>query len=298
METDTIIYLLDHYSVTPHLENGEMFDGTQIVVKAISSKDYVSAYKMRSFIKDPDTVLMAIAQNCPSEVSVFTATRQDAVWVVKEIVSRLPPENKLKPTYGAALQMQNELKWFKAVERFVSPLNVIQKNSFGETPQMVFTKEHKKLAIEGEKWMKETAQSYTIIAALITTIMFAAAITVPRGNKQDNGLPMFTNNNIFILFAILDGISFVTSAASLMMFMSILTHRFYEQDFFYILPTKLERGVGMLLISTVTMVFAFSVAFSLVYFHQIKWLIVLISLLLYPAFSWFFWKFEAVSYMA
>ncbi|KAL8239939.1 hypothetical protein R6Q59_016506 [Mikania micrantha] len=72
METDTIIYLLDHYSVTPHLENGELFDGTQIVVKAISSKDYVSAYKMRSFIKDPDTVLMAIAQNCPSEVSVFT----------------------------------------------------------------------------------------------------------------------------------------------------------------------------------------------------------------------------------
>ncbi|KAL8239934.1 hypothetical protein R6Q59_016501 [Mikania micrantha] len=211
------------------------------------------------------------------------------------LAARLAPENKIKHAYGPALQMQQELQWFKEVERFVSPLNVNQKNSFGETPQMVFTKEHKKLAIEGEKWMKETAQSYTIIAALITTIMFAATITVPGGNKQDNGLPMFTNNNIFILFAILDGISFVTSAASLMMFMSILTHRFYEQDFFYILPTKLERGVGMLLISTVTMVFAFSVAFSLVYFHQIKWLIVLISLLLYPAFSWFFWKFEAVS---
>ncbi|KAL8209306.1 hypothetical protein R6Q57_006038 [Mikania cordata] len=370
METDTFSYLLDYYLVTPDLENGELIDGTGIVVNAISSKDYVSAYKMRSFIKDPDTVLMAIAQNFPPKVPstlaeqkyfllcsperlellflscserkritenyphakllvhftcdlirtsttmyttytnvIFEATRQDAVKVVKEIVSRFPnaistinedghdiiqlavinrsgkvyrllyrmsklkntnttikfpfknnllhmaarlaPENKIKPTYGPALQMRLELQWFKEVERFVSPLNVNQKNSFGETPQMVFTKEHKKLAIEGEKWMKETAQSYTIIAALITTIMFAAAITVPGGNKQDNGIPMFTNDSNFKLFAILNGLSFVTSAASLMLFMSILTHRFYEQDFFSVLPFKLMCGVCLLSISTV-----------------------------------------------
>ncbi|KAL8239935.1 hypothetical protein R6Q59_016502 [Mikania micrantha] len=67
MQTDTSIYLFDHYSVTPDLENGEMFDGTKIVVNAISSKDYVLAYKMRSFIKDHDTVLMAIAQNFPAK---------------------------------------------------------------------------------------------------------------------------------------------------------------------------------------------------------------------------------------
>ncbi|KAD6454941.1 hypothetical protein E3N88_09647 [Mikania micrantha] len=341
MQTDTSIYLFDHYSVTPDLENGEMFDGTQIVVNTISSKDYDLAYKMRRFIKDPDIVLMAIAQNFPPEVPdfadvlrntlqayknakllvhftcdlirtsttmyttytnvLFEATRQDAVEVVKEIVSRLPnaigtinedghdiiqlavinhsskvyrllyrmsklkitnttiefpfknnllhlaarlaPENKIKHAYGPALQMQLELQWFKEVERFVSPLNVNQKNSFGETPQMVFTNEHKKLRIEGEKWLKETAQSYTIIAALITTIMFAAAITVPGGNKQDSGIPMFTNVNNFTLFAILDGISFVTSATSLIMFLSILTDRFYEQDFLFILPLKLAIGV-------------------------------------------------------
>ncbi|KAK1418632.1 hypothetical protein QVD17_27777 [Tagetes erecta] len=68
----------------------------------------------------------------------------------------------------------------KEVERFVCTLNIIQKNSFGETPQIVFTKEHKELVIEGEKWMKETAQSYTITATLITTIVFAAACRTCR----------------------------------------------------------------------------------------------------------------------
>ncbi|KAD6454880.1 hypothetical protein E3N88_09586 [Mikania micrantha] len=341
MQAHTSIYLLDHYSVTSDLENGEMFDGTEIVVNIISSKDYVLAYKMRRYIKDLDIVLMAIAQNFPPEVPdladvlrntlqayknakllvhftcdlirtsttmyttytnvIFEATRQDAVEAVKEIVSRLPnaiwtinedghdiiqlavinrsrkvyrllyrmsklkimnttiqfpfkknllhlaarlaPENKIKHAYGPALQMQLELQWFKEVERFVSPLNVNQKNSFGETPQMVFTNEHKKLRTEGEKWLKETACSYTIIAALITTIMFAAAITVPGGNKQDSGIPMFTNVNNFTLFAILDGISFVTSATSLIMFLSILTDRFYEQDFLFILPLKLAIAI-------------------------------------------------------
>ncbi|KAD6454939.1 hypothetical protein E3N88_09645 [Mikania micrantha] len=352
MQAHTSIYLLDHYSVSSDLENGEIFDGTEIVVNTISSKDYVSAYKMRSVIKDPDIVLMAIAQNFPpefpdlaelfeellfssfSEVQryrqaykhakllvhftcdlirmsttmyttytnvIFEATKQDAVVIVEEILSQFPnaiwtinedghdiiqhavinrsrkvyrllyrmsklkitnttiqfpfkknllhlaarlaPENKIKHAYGPALQMQLELQWFKEVERSVSPLNVNQKNSFGETPQMVFTNEHKKLTIEGEKWLKETAQSYTIIAALINTIMFAAAITVPGGNKQDSGIPMFTNVNNFTLFAILDGISFITSAASLIIFLSILTDRFHEQDFLFILPLKLAIGV-------------------------------------------------------
>ncbi|KAL8239948.1 hypothetical protein R6Q59_016515 [Mikania micrantha] len=106
------------------------------------------------------------------------------------LAARLAPEEKMNTISGAAFQFQQELQWFKEVESFVCPLNVIQKNSFGETPQMVFTREHKKLLIEGEKWMKEIAQSCSITAALITTIMFAAAITVRGGNKQDSGIPL------------------------------------------------------------------------------------------------------------
>ncbi|KAD6454906.1 hypothetical protein E3N88_09612 [Mikania micrantha] len=407
MHTDTCIYLLNQYLDTPSLERVESFDGSDIVVNTISSKDYVSAYKMRNSIKDPEIVLMAIAQNFPPEVTsgdrllpfpqiseilngdevmqrrrkaayrhakllvdftcnlirtpttynnvIFEATRQDAVELVKEIISRFPnaiwtsnedghdiiqlavinrsekvynllyqmskhkniyrtiqypfknnllhlaarlaPENKLKPTYGPALQMQQELKWFKAVERFVTPLNVIQKNSFGETPQMVFTKEHKKLAIDGEKWMKETAQSYTIIAALITTIMFAATITVPGGNKQDSGIPVFTNIKAFTVFGILGAVSFVASATSLLAFLSILTNHFSEQDFLSILPKKLAIGVYSLIISTYAMLLAFVVAFSLVYGQKRVWLTVVASILISTAVSVLMWHIPILTYL-
>ncbi|KAL8239957.1 hypothetical protein R6Q59_016524 [Mikania micrantha] len=69
MHTDTFMYLLDHYLNTPDVEKGGLFDSSEIIVNAISSKDYESAYKMRTHIWDPDTVLMAIAQNFPPNVN-------------------------------------------------------------------------------------------------------------------------------------------------------------------------------------------------------------------------------------
>ncbi|KAD6454921.1 hypothetical protein E3N88_09627 [Mikania micrantha] len=402
MHTDTYIYLLDEYLKTKDLEKDALFDSSEILVNAISSKDYVSAKKMIRFSmgspRDPDTVLTAIAQNFPPNVNflerrmmhlfshvpvtfkfveatqrkakaysdaillldftcnlirmstnynnaIFEATRQNAVEFVKIIVSRFPnaiwtsnedghniiqhavinrsekvynllyqmsehkniyrtikdpfknnllhlvarlaPEKKLNPISGAALQIQRELQWFKEVERFVCPLNVIQKNSFGETPQMVFTKEHKKLLIEGQKWMKETAQSYTITTTLITTIMFAAAITVPGGNKQDNGIPMFTNISLFTLFAVSDVISFFTSVASLLMFLSIVTDSFTEQDFLFWLPSKLIIGLVSLSISTIAMLVAFSASFVLVFGQNSSWIFAPVVTLIVLPFTFF-----------
>ncbi|KAL7591310.1 hypothetical protein Lser_V15G32831 [Lactuca serriola] len=181
------------------------------------------------------------------------------------LAARLAPVNKLNLISGAALQIQSELQWFKEVEEFVCPLNIIQKNSFGESPQMVFTREHRELVIEGEKWMKATAESYSITAALITTIVFAAAITVPGGNNQDTGLPVFTNSPAFTIFAISDAISLFASVTSLLMFLSILTARFAEQDFLYKLPTKLIIGLATLFISTTAMIIAFGATLYLVF---------------------------------
>ncbi|KAD6454935.1 hypothetical protein E3N88_09641 [Mikania micrantha] len=389
MHTDTYIYLLDRYLEKPVLEEGELFDCSEILVNMISSKDYASAHKMRDYIRNRDTVLTAIAHNFPPNVNflermmlhlahkvpvifkfvatqrkakaykdaktlllmvsecirtsttcknaIFEATRQNAVTVVKLIVSQFPNaiwninedghniiqhavinrsekvynllyqmsahkniyrtikdpfknnllhlaarlahENKLNPISGAALQIQRELQWFKEVESFVCPLNVIQKNAFGETPQMVFTKEHKNLLIEGEKWMKETAQSYTITAALIITIVFAAAITVPGGNKQENGIPVFTNNAAFTVFAVSDAISFFTSVTSLLMFLSILTARFSEQDFLFKLPTKLIIGLANLFISTTAMLVAFGATLFLVFGQNNSWILAPIAAL-------------------
>ncbi|GJT86119.1 ankyrin repeat-containing domain, PGG domain protein [Tanacetum coccineum] len=181
------------------------------------------------------------------------------------LAARLAPTNKLNLISGAALQIQRELQWFKEVERFVWPLNRIQKNSDNETPQMVFTREHKNLVAEGENWTKKTAESYTITAALIITIVFAAAITVPGGNNQDSGIPIFINNTAFTVFAISDAISLFTAVTSLLMFLSILTARFAEQDFLFKLPTKLIIGLTMLFLSTTAMIIAFGASLFLVF---------------------------------
>nr|GEW10538.1 ankyrin repeat-containing domain, PGG domain protein [Tanacetum cinerariifolium] len=52
------------------------------------------------------------------------------------LAARLAPTTKLNLISGAALQIQRDLQWFKEVERFVCPLNRIQKNSDDETPAM------------------------------------------------------------------------------------------------------------------------------------------------------------------
>ncbi|KAF5788690.1 putative PGG domain, ankyrin repeat-containing domain superfamily [Helianthus annuus] len=189
------------------------------------------------------------------------------------LAAKLAPPDKLNHISGAALQLQRELQWFKEVQGFVCPLNINQKNFYGETPRMVFTREHKELVIEGERWMKATAESYTITAALITTIVFAAAITVPGGNKEDNGMPVFTNTTAFTVFAVSDAISLFTSVTSLLMFLSILTARFSEQDFLYKLPTKLIIGLTALFISTTAMLVAFGAALFLVFGQDNSWIL-------------------------
>ncbi|KAI3518269.1 hypothetical protein L1887_06804 [Cichorium endivia] len=203
------------------------------------------------------------------------------------LAARLAPINKLNLISGAALQIQREIQWFKEVEEFVCPINIIEKNSSNETPQMIFTREHKELVDEGEKWMKAAAKSYTITAALIITIVFAAAITVPGGNNQGTdennqhkaGLPVFTNSKAFNTFAISDAISLFAAVTSLLVFLSILTTRFAERDFLYKLPTKLIIGLATLFISTTAMVVAFGATLYLVFGRSNSRILITIAVL-------------------
>ncbi|KAL0387850.1 UNVERIFIED_CONTAM: hypothetical protein Sradi_2666800 [Sesamum radiatum] len=147
---------------------------------------------------------------------------------------KLAPFHKLNEISGAALQMQREIQW--KWRSYVLPNYREKLNSDNKTPKMVFTKEHNSSKRNAEKWMKDTANSCTIAAALIVTVMFAAAITVPGGNDSSNGYPIFSKNNAFIIFAISDAISLFTSTTSLLMFLAILTSRYAEEDFLDVLP--------------------------------------------------------------
>ncbi|CAM8900697.1 unnamed protein product [Rhodiola kirilowii] len=101
------------------------------------------------------------------------------------LVGKKASEHRLNTVTGAALQMQRELQWFQEVEKFVQPTFKEALNKDKKTPRMVFTEEHKDLVEKGERWMKDTASSSTLVAALIVTVSFAAIFTLPGGNKDD-----------------------------------------------------------------------------------------------------------------
>ncbi|KAL9153951.1 hypothetical protein ABFS82_10G082100 [Erythranthe guttata] len=195
------------------------------------------------------------------------------------LAAGLAPPHKLNLVSGAALQMQRELQWFKEVEKFVHPYTKERPNYAGKTPKMVFTEEHKDLKIEGEKWMKDTANSCTIAAALIATVVFAAAITVPGGNESTTGYPIFLKSGAFVLFAVSDAVSLFTSTTSLLMFLSILTSRYAEEDFLYALPKRLCIGLFTLFVSILFMTIAFSATLYLVFGLNNRWVVMPVAAL-------------------
>ncbi|KAI3781114.1 hypothetical protein L2E82_11115 [Cichorium intybus] len=194
------------------------------------------------------------------------------------LVGKLAKKKRLEIVSGVALQMQRELLWFKEVENMIPPTYRERKNKDGLTPYELFTKEHKDLVSQGEKWMKGTANQCMVVAALIATIVFAAAFAVPGGYDQNYGPPLYQKKGAFIAFVISDAISLFASSASIIMFLSILTSRYAEHDFLESIPNKLMIGLATLFLSITTMMIAFSVSFFVLYHNKLRWVPFLISL--------------------
>ncbi|KAL5755605.1 hypothetical protein ACOSQ2_020351 [Xanthoceras sorbifolium] len=153
---------------------------------------------------------------------------------------------------GAALQMQRELQWFKCVEDLFHPSFQGKHDAAGKTPREVFTDTHKVLVEKGEKWMKDTATSCSVVAALIITVVFTAAFTVP-GGLDSQGRPNFIHELSFKIFAISIALALFSSTASVQMFLGILTSRYAEDDFLLSLPKKLITGLMLLFFSIASM---------------------------------------------
>ncbi|RXH69497.1 hypothetical protein DVH24_037281 [Malus domestica] len=181
----------------------------------------------------------------------------------------LSPLEKLNGIAGPALQMQRERQWYKEVESIV--VTASEASPFDEhilTAARLFTENHKELHKKGEKWMKATSSSYTVVNALIVTIMFAAAFTVPGGNNPETGYPIFLNKKLFMVFIVSDAISLFSSATSALMFLGIHISRYAEDDFLTFLPTKMITGISTLFISIVAMMVAFSSALFMMLQHK------------------------------
>ncbi|XP_059668782.1 ankyrin repeat-containing protein ITN1-like [Cornus florida] len=121
--------------------------------------------------------------------------------------------------------------------------------------------------------MKDTATSCTIIAALVTTVVFAAAITVPGGNDRNKGFPILFEDRGFITFVISDALGLFSSISSVVMFLSILTSRYSVTDFLFTLPNRLIIGLITLFISLISMMVAFGATLYLMFAHKITWII-------------------------
>jgi len=172
-----------------------------------------------------------------------------------------------------ALKMQNELQWFKAVER-ICPLRIKDiRNDTNMTARELFTHNHKNMMKEGEKWAKEVASACTVIGALIITIMFTAAFTVPGGYYQDRGFPIFLHKRLFRIFIISDALSFIFSSTSVLVFLGIVTSRYAEEDYYQSLPLKMMIGHCTLMFSIATMMIAFCVGL-LIILPEMSWMVI------------------------
>ncbi|CAI9275648.1 unnamed protein product [Lactuca saligna] len=105
-------------------------------------------------LKDP--IIEATSQNA-NHGSFFP----NAIWSANKDGHNIIQYNVYNLLYqivgqkSTSLQIQRELQWFKEVENFACSLEITY-----EIPQMVFTREHKDLMIEGEKWMKTSNDIY------------------------------------------------------------------------------------------------------------------------------------------
>ncbi|XP_027338572.1 ankyrin repeat-containing protein At5g02620-like isoform X2 [Abrus precatorius] len=212
-----------------------------------------------------------------AQKDLITSYRDNNNHNILHLAGKLAPSDQLHVVSGAALQMQRELLWFKEVEKIIQPLFKEINDSKGKTPQMLFTEEHKGLAKEGEKWLKNTASSCMLVATLITTVMFAAIFTVPGGNNNNNGYPILMHTVPFKVFALSDALALFSSVISALMFLSILTSRYAQEDFLVSLPKRLSVGIATLFFSIITMLIAFGATFFIVLGHQLAWIVIPIT---------------------
>ncbi|XP_073266961.1 uncharacterized protein [Populus alba] len=198
------------------------------------------------------------------------------------LAAKLSPPSQLARISGAALQMQRELQWYKEVETIIHPIIADYRNGNNQTPRELFTDDHKHLLVKGEQWMKEAATSCTVVGALIITIMFTVAFTVPGGNDQQTGYPVFKDEKSFTVFIVADAVSLFSSSTSVLMFLGILTSRYAEEDFLKSLPTKLIIGLSMLFFSIAAMMVTFCAALIMMLDGRLQVIIPIVLLVSIP----------------
>ncbi|XP_026428038.1 uncharacterized protein LOC113323903 isoform X2 [Papaver somniferum] len=143
----------------------------------------------------------------------YLVSKRDAdTNTILHCAAKLAPLAQLSLVSGAALQMQREMQWYKGIKSILRESDRYTRNENGDTAKFIFTEAHKDLVKEGRDWLKDTSGSCMIVGALIATVAFAAAFTVPGGNISEsnnamNGTPIFLGQSSFTVFAVSDALA-------------------------------------------------------------------------------------------
>ncbi|KAF9661804.1 hypothetical protein SADUNF_Sadunf19G0107000 [Salix dunnii] len=118
----------------------------------------------------------------------------------------------------------------------------------------------------GEEALNKARESHLVVAALIATVTFAAAFTLPGGYKSDQGTAILAKKAAFIVFVISDAISMVFSTSSVFIhFLLAFLQGFFNRIFIanetiemlFALATLFTMiGMGTMIIAFITGTFA------------------------------------------
>ncbi|XP_044498481.1 uncharacterized protein LOC123220353 isoform X1 [Mangifera indica] len=165
---------------------------------------------------------------------------------------------------GPVYQLQEEIKWYKRVKEITPAHYAMFRSKNGKkTGDELFNLKHNKLLVQAQTWLKGTSQSCSAVSALVATVVFAAAYTVPGGSNEQ-GYPILLNSTLFLLFTVMDVIALACSLTSVVMFLSILTSSYKYDEFVHELPLKLTIGFTLLFISLAATMIAFAATLLLI----------------------------------
>ncbi|KAL5077533.1 hypothetical protein RYX36_016517 [Vicia faba] len=206
-------------------------------------KPHVIRWLMKRLTKeDIDILCLQVNNNGDTmlHLAAYTSVETKSTWKIS----------------GAVMQMTWEIKWYEYIKNLVPEHFNILGNKKGKIPSEIFEEQHTEFLKENVEWLKNTTESYSVVAALIAGVAFATSGSVPGGN-QPTGEPALKGQQGFEVFAITSLIGLYFSVTALIMFLSILTSRKEVQQFRLNLPMKLLFGLSSLFVSIVAMFVSF-----------------------------------------
>ncbi|KAG5224861.1 ankyrin repeat-containing protein [Salix suchowensis] len=108
---------------------------------------------------------------------------------------------------------KNDIIYYILQKEIVESLEDIGSGPFGFGPTL-FSREKVKNREKIEEDLNKARESHQVVAALIATVTFAAAFTLPGGYKSDQGTAILAKKVAFMVFVISDAISMVLSISA------------------------------------------------------------------------------------